>query len=345
MPLNKEAVLRYAIIDRCLCNRFRLYPSMEELKRVCEEELGKEFSTSTIQKDIKAMKEDELLGYLAPIKFSKSHNGYYYADPEYSIRKIGLNDGEIEAIEFATGILEQFKGARVNEAFNNAIDKVLTSVTVKKAERYNGLKHAIQMENTTPLKGMEHMDKLVEAIKEKLVINFVHYSYQEKRWRVNTVHPYLLKEHRNRWYLIGYSEKHKETRMFGIDRIFEPVFTKKPFHESKHTDSRLEFRDKIGINTLGKEKREVIKLWVSGAISNYIKSMPLHQSQQTIEQFANGAMLIALEIIPTFELISTILSYGKDMSVESPNWLKNKLIEELQTSLGNYHKQKNRKLG
>ena len=47
---------------------------------ICEMEikLGKEFSESTIQKDIKAMKQDELLGFLAPIKWSKREGGYYY---------------------------------------------------------------------------------------------------------------------------------------------------------------------------------------------------------------------------------------------------------------------------
>jgi len=35
------------------------YPSMDDLIDTCERKLGKPFSVSTIQKDIKAMKEDE----------------------------------------------------------------------------------------------------------------------------------------------------------------------------------------------------------------------------------------------------------------------------------------------
>ena len=61
MPVNKEAFLRYRILDRMLKNKAKPYPSMDDLIDELEEKLGKSFSVSTIQKDIKSMKEDELL--------------------------------------------------------------------------------------------------------------------------------------------------------------------------------------------------------------------------------------------------------------------------------------------
>ena len=57
MPLNKEAYLRYKIIDDCISNKRKPYPSMEDIMVACEERIGKSFTISTIQKDIKAMKE------------------------------------------------------------------------------------------------------------------------------------------------------------------------------------------------------------------------------------------------------------------------------------------------
>ena len=61
MPINKEAYLRYRIIDRRLRKRGAPYPDMDDLLEACEQELGTTFAVSTIQKDIKAMKNgDEL---------------------------------------------------------------------------------------------------------------------------------------------------------------------------------------------------------------------------------------------------------------------------------------------
>jgi len=60
MPANKLALIRYHIIDGKLNKRFPGYPSKEELRSACEDELygtmGKNISTSTIEKDIFAMK-------------------------------------------------------------------------------------------------------------------------------------------------------------------------------------------------------------------------------------------------------------------------------------------------
>ena len=43
------------------------------------------------------------------------------------------------------------------------------------------------------------------------------------------IHPVLLKEFDNFWYLLGYSESHKDLRTFGFDRIYEPMLLKKLF--------------------------------------------------------------------------------------------------------------------
>ena len=74
MPINKFAYARYHIIDECLTNKRRPYPSMEALIKKLEEKLDKSFSVSQVQKDIKGLKEGAM-GLKAPIKFSKSQMG------------------------------------------------------------------------------------------------------------------------------------------------------------------------------------------------------------------------------------------------------------------------------
>ncbi len=99
MPANKYALLRYRIIDRCLKNTGKPYPSREDLRSTCEEALygsgGDAISLSTIDKDIWAMKNEGELGYYAPISFSRTHGGYFYEDPEYSISELSLGDDDL----------------------------------------------------------------------------------------------------------------------------------------------------------------------------------------------------------------------------------------------------------
>ena len=58
MPVNKEAFLRYRIIDRMFHNKSIPYPTMNDIIDELENKLGKSFSISTVQKDIKAMNID-----------------------------------------------------------------------------------------------------------------------------------------------------------------------------------------------------------------------------------------------------------------------------------------------
>jgi hypothetical protein len=37
MPANKYALLRYRVIDRCISNKYRPFPSIEDLQQACED--------------------------------------------------------------------------------------------------------------------------------------------------------------------------------------------------------------------------------------------------------------------------------------------------------------------
>ena len=343
MPPPSEAVLRYTIINKCLTNPFKPFPTMAVLKYAIERELKTTVSTATIQKDIAQMKlpvEDG--GYNAPIVFRRSRKGYEYdlvKFPEYTIQTFDLNDKEIEAIELAAGVLQQFKGIKVNDYYNQAIDKLLSAVDIKKTDKEKSLANAIQPEETPYMRGMEHFETIVSSIKKQTPISFIHYSYEHKEFKSIILHPYFLKESNKRWYLYGYSEEHKKLRYFGLDRIYDPILLDKKFIENNGSDLRNLFDNKIGLKNLREninEQPEDIKLWVSETMSNYIKSMPIHKSQKHIEYDGYGEIEVTLHLVPTYELLSLILSYGKEMEILSPKWLRKKIELELVNSISKY---------
>lgn len=343
MPPTSEATLRYSIIDRCLTNPYKPFPTMDVLKREIERELKTSVSTATIQKDIAQMKKpEEEGGYSAPIKFKRSNQGYYYDlknFPDYTIRSFGLNTKEIEAIELAAGVLKHFKGIKVNDTYNHAIDKLFSSINLKKNSKEKILVNAIQPEETTHMRGMEHFEILVSSIKKQIPVSFIHYSYDKKLFNSIIIHPYLLKESNKRWYLVGFSEEHNEIRYFGLDRIYDPILIDKKFIENSDKDLRLLFENKIGLNTIQEkeiENPEKITIWVSRNMANYIKSMPLHKSQTIKEYGGDGEILITLLLVPTYELISLILSYGKHMELIYPKWLRKEIGKEIEVSFYKY---------
>lgn len=346
MPPPSDATLRYKIIDECLTNIYKPFPTMDHLKYTIERELKTSVSTATIQKDIAQMKkgEDEG-GYNAPIKFKRSNQGYYYdfvKFPDFTIQSLSLNEKEFEAIALAASVLQQFKGIKVNDSYNHAIDKLFSSLNIKKTDKDKTSVNAIQPEETTYMRGMEHFETLVTSIRNKIPVSFIHYSYDKKLFKSIIIHPYLIKESNKRWYLVGYSEEHNELRYFGLDRIYDPILIDKKFIENRDEDIRSLFDNKIGLTNIKTDKETVepekIKLWVSNKMANYIKSMPLHKSQTYREYDGEGEIIVTILVVPTTELISLIMSYSEHMTLISPRWLCKRIEHKLNDSLLKYTK-------
>ena len=106
MPANKYALLRYRIIDRCLTNPGKPFPTKEDLRQACEDALygsdGEHISISTVEKDLWAMRNEADLGYYAPIEYHRDERGYHYTEEGYSI-----NDGQLKGVVFEKRVLER----------------------------------------------------------------------------------------------------------------------------------------------------------------------------------------------------------------------------------------------
>ena len=109
MPANKNALIRYKTIDRCLRNRYRRWTLDDLLDACCDalydmEGITKGVCARTVQMDIQIMRTDKL-GYNAPIVvYDKIY--YTYADPDYSITEMPLSMDDYLLIKEAITLLD-----------------------------------------------------------------------------------------------------------------------------------------------------------------------------------------------------------------------------------------------
>jgi hypothetical protein len=108
MPANKNALIRYKTIDRCLRNRYRRWTLDDLVDACCDalldmEGIQKGVCARTVQMDIQIMRSDKL-GYNAPIVvYDKIY--YTYADPDYSITEMPLSMDDCKLIKEAITLL------------------------------------------------------------------------------------------------------------------------------------------------------------------------------------------------------------------------------------------------
>ncbi len=333
MPRNKEAYIRYKVINRCL-KEFR-YTSMEKLIRACEEALDiSPISERTIYKDISDMKKDQRLGFNAPIKFDRYRRGYYYTDPNYSTDNIPLSNEELQALSFASGILHQYKNIPFFDTFSGTVQKIVEGVRISRMQTYAPEVSCIDFEKTPVAKGVEYLPILIRSIIERQVLMIQYQAFYQATPASHTIHPYFLKEYRNRWYLIALHDRRKSSCIYGLDRIQSIDAVSDITYIPPEIKSDEYFRNTIGVFCPPGEP-PLIQLRFTKEQAQYILTQPIHESQQVTEE-TDHHVTISLKVHPTIELKMLILGYGAEVEVLYPNELKDQIIQSLGKTLDQY---------
>lgn len=294
-------IRRYSLIIEKI--NYKQFPSFENIKDFLFEH-GFEVSTRTVQRDIEQIRFE----YGFEILYDRSRNGYYVdwdlsLDPDAFLRFL-------EIVNTANLLLDSLKES-------------------KDALRY------ISFESHGQLQGIEHLKKLLFAIKNHRVITFTHTNFRSDTDSNHTMKPYLLKEYQNRWYVIGMVKGIADFRTFGIDRIHDLVVEDKNFVSDPKLDPSEQFRNTIGL-TYNLSEIEDIELSFTPVQGKYIKTLPLHHSQKVLvdneEEFR-----IQLRIIPNMEFRQKILMHGRTVKVLKPSWLVDEIKKSLEDSLKNYN--------
>ena len=318
MPHIKNALIRYRIIDRCIRNKYKPFPSKQELREACEEELygsvdGGHICNSTIEKDMFAMREE----HDAPIKYSKREKGYYYSDPDFTMNDIPLTENDMEAISFAAKTLMQFKNVELFRQFGSAIDKIVDHVAVSQDK---DAREFIQFEGAVADGGNEFLPPLLEAIKTQSFTHFDYASFVSGELKPRKVIPLLLKQYRNRWYLISFDDDKQDYITYALDRMEELEVSKDRAKKPVDFNPDNYFKHAVGI-TNGNTAPEVVQLKVGLIASKYLDSLPIHPSQK-VKQMCEDYFVFELRVSITEELIREVLSYGGEIEVVKPQNLR-----------------------
>lgn len=334
MPKNKNAFIRYRIIDGALRNKHKRYPTKQELIDACSG-LGS-VSARTIDSDIYDMKFDEELGYAAPIEYDRKLKGYYYTDPNYSINNLPLKQEDLYALEFACSLLKQFDGIGPIQQFMQSVEKIEEYVNLRNVYGNDDFLQIIETEKGLSQKGNEFLHPLLLSIKEQQAVMMHYKGFGHDTAKSYQLQPYVLKEYRNRWYVTGKIEEKNRIQTFALERIKELIPTKKQFKRDASFSPAEYFKHSFGISVNDYEPQSVI-LSFSSSEAPYIKSQPLHQTQQVLVD-NDLEFKIGLEVILSYELKAQILSYGDKVKIIAPEDLKQEHITILTKAMANYTK-------
>lgn len=330
MAKNKNALIRYKILDKCFRNTGRRY-FIDDLIAECESVLleidpgSNGISRRQIFDDISFMESKE--GW--SIELEKLRDGkkvyYRYSDLSFSINNMPLNEIEINQLKAAMDILTQFKGMPQFEWVNELVPKLQYGIVSDQASTA-----IIDFDNNQYLKGIEKLGSLYNAIVYKKVLSISYLPFGNDTPFNVLLHPYFLKQYNNRWFLFGYNpEKEKHDWNLAIDRILTIKELKGKYHTNKVIDWQEYFDDIIGVTKPEEAEPEKVVLLFTGRTAKYIETKPLHGSQKS-KWIDQNKLEITLHVVINYELERLILSYAESVTVLQPI----SLAKSIQNRLG-----------
>ena len=187
--------------------------------------------------------------------------------------------------------------------------------------------------------GQRHLTPIIEAMRDGVKIRIMYQSFHSAEPSTFILAPYCVRVFRQRWYVLGTSEKGKELRLYGLDRILNTERTTTPFVLPENFDAEAFFANGYGV-TVDERKPEIVRISVDAYQANYLRSLPIHPSQEETER-NNDYSVFQFFIVPTYEFIKELLSYGGTLEVLSPKWLRKEMKQEALTMNEIYNRQEN----
>lgn len=259
-----------------------------------------EFSLKTHQRNILAIRKE----FGIDIKINRENWRYYIRNRDEiennPVRKITLN----------------------NILFNHSLSN---------AERIKG---RIQFENISD--GEKWLSTIIKALKSNRKINIIYQrtgAYGPEEY--NNLEPYILKNFRQRWYMLARKDKTQELRLFGLDRIhdIQILDTKFTYRES---DSEDFFANSFGVVINEKLESKIIKIKVNKNTAHYFETLAFHKSQ-TIEP-GDDFTIFTYHLKITDDLIYELLKWSQNIEVLEPQELRDRMRTIAEQLLEKYKK-------
>lgn len=175
---------------------------------------------------------------------------------------------------------------------------------------------------------------LLEALKEQRSLNFTYQPYwSESPYSYSGVQPYALKMFERRWYLIA--RRDGEYRIFALDRMTKVELQDETYKRDPKFDMEKMFEGTYGIIVKEEIPVESIRLKVDAYQANYLRSLPLHNSQHELKHTEEYS-IFSLRVRPTYDFKQKILSLGSTVEVLQPESFRKEIAEELKNTLKQY---------
>ena len=191
------------------------------------------------------------------------------------------------------------------------------------------LKHRDKIVLNDAPTGVEHVQTILKAIDKRRGLECDYYSFNKKTVKHQLLIPYFLRTWEQRWYLVAEPDNwHHGLSVFALERMENLRLTEKRMVPSKAVTAEEYFDGSFGVNHSDDQQAETIRIKVFGAQVDYVRALPIHDSQREVETTEEWS-IFEYRIVPCYNLCQQLLWHREKLQVLEPQHLREEMKEIL----------------
>lgn len=161
---------------------------------------------------------------------------------------------------------------------------------------------------------------IVNAMRAGKVIEMTYQSFWRDEPNTYKAKPYCLKLFKQRWYMLASSDGIDDLWIYALDeRMINVVQTEEDYSIPEKFDAEEFFSNYFGVIIGTDWEPQEVKIKVVNSQVRYFDTLPLHISQQKVEEESDEEYTIyKYHLAPTHDFKKEIMSWGPDVEVLSP---------------------------
>ena len=177
--------------------------------------------------------------------------------------------------------------------------------------------------------GEKFLPPIIEAMRDKTAIEMTYQSFTRQKPATFIVEPYCLKVFKQRWYMLAYSPGLDKAVIYSLDRIHAIEPTTQKYKLPKDFNAEAYFKNTYGVTGMDEEPED-IEICIDAMQANYLRTLPLHSSQEEIER-NDDYSIFRFHMVPSYEFLQELRKYGSDVEVISPESVRAEFREDTES--------------
>jgi predicted DNA-binding transcriptional regulator YafY len=269
----------------------------------------------------------------APLEYDQSHKGYYYTDPTFQLPVIRISEEELLALLISRKLITEASAGSLADELGSVsarLGSLLSANLPGRARPEDAF--SFRWKNislTDPLT----FKIVTSALLQGKLLTFCYNTPAAIDCTTRTVEPHHMVNYMGNWHLIAFCQLRNDWRDFVLGRMTLCNVEGPTFQIREKEEWQPFLQNTFGIFQNRKSFDVVLRFTLER--SRWIKNEIWHEAQTEVVQ-DDGSLVRTIPVSHEGEIMMEILKHGSHVEVLKPEWLKVKVIKEINDAVKKY---------